>query len=173
MKWLGLLVIVGAVVAVCGCGNDETVVRLKEVPEIDHSAIDQYMDFENAEIGQEGLMVIVHGKAKVALGVGLPVRVDRFKGGTRLDDVNAVIIQAKVVAAVSAPPPEGVPDTVQVPIGPPAPPGPPPGAGIPENIEPGDPVQIVINATIEGGRLSKLVIKADMPPMPVPVGPGQ
>ena len=159
MKRVALFAAIAALTVVCGCGEKETVVRLTDVPEIDHSAIDQYVEFEKAEVAQQGLLVIVFGKAKVALGQGLTVSVDRFKGGTRLDDVNAVIIQAKVDTPVSAPPPEGIPDSAQVVVGPPAPPGPPPGAGIPEDIEPGDAVQIVINATIEGGKLTKLVLK--------------
>ena len=155
MKRLGFLVVAAALVLACGCGQKETVVRLKQVPEIDHSAIDSYVEFVNAEIAQQGLMVLISGKAKVALGQGLQLKIDRFKGGTKVDSVNATAVQAKLV--------EPLPGAEGQPAGQPAdpaamPPGPPPGAGVIPSIEPGDPVEILIDATMEGGAVSKLVI---------------
>jgi len=161
MKRLCLLAAVGALVVAYGCGQKETVVRLTEAPEIDHSAIDEYMEFEKAEISQQGLLVLVSGKAKVALGQGVAVKIDRFKGGALLDTINGRISQAKTIempGGVGAEPSGELVDPAA------APPGPPPGMEAIQNIEPGDPVQIVIDATTEGGKISKLVIKLNLRP---------
>ena len=161
MKWLGLLAVVGALVAACGCGQKETVVRLTEAPEVDHSAIDEYVEFENAEIMQGGLMVMVSGKAKVALGQGVMLKIDRFKGGALLDTINGRISKGKgteIPGGVGAEPSAELADPAA------APPGPPPGMEAIQSIEPGDPVQIVIDATIEEGKISKLVIKLNLRP---------
>jgi len=148
---------IAGLVLLCGCGPKETVVRITEPPEIDHTAIDQYVEITETQIGQDGLTVVISGTAKVALGQGLALEVDRYKGGTLLDTVRSRVAQAKQpempagagagpLAEGERPPP---PHLMTQP--PPIPP-----------IEPGDPVTIAIDATTEAAKISKLVIRPTM-----------
>ena len=165
MKRFCLAVGLLALVMALGCGDKETVVRIKEVPDVDHSAIDEYVEIGEMKVDSEGLLVLISGTAKAAMGTGIAVKVDRFRGSTKVDTVNSRIAQGKLP---------------EMPVGSAGPPSegerpPPPGFGegpppIPP-IEVGDPVTISIDATMEGGRISKLVIRPAVA-MTVPVGPG-
>lgn len=151
MRKLWAVAVVAMLVAACGCGDEETVVRITDPPEIDHSAINEYVQIAETNVGPDGLMVTMSGTAKVDMGKGLPLRVDRFKDGTMLDTVTSRIVQARQ--------PE-IPEGFATPDAGPPPPamasaGPPP---IPL-IAAGDPVTISIDATTIGAKISKLVVK--------------
>ena len=142
-----ILLLVGIIIFRRRDVTDE-VVRLKEVPEIDASAISEYMEYTGAEIGLDKLAVVILGKAVKDLGGQVPVSVDRFQDGRKVDTVPAYII-------LNAEPklPEGYvinPD---------------PGAGGPPpfdfNIYAGDPVAVGADATMLGGRFTKLVLRPD------------
>ena len=154
MNRLWMVAGMAGLVLLCGCGPRETVVRITEVPDIDHSAIDEYVDITETEVDKEGLTVIVRGTAKVALGQGLTLDVQRYKGGSLLDTVVSRVTQVKQAEAPAGagagPPPEGErqPPPYMMTQPPPIPP-----------IEAGDPVVFTIDATTDAGKISKLVIR--------------
>ena len=141
---------------------------LKKAPEIDASAIAEYMAFEKVVIAPDRLMVVVKGKAAKDLPPQTPIQVDRFKDGAKLDTVPTML-------TLDGPP--RLPDGYVIKENQP---GPPPFI---YDIQTGDPVGMSIDATIESGRITKLVIRpgerstmrrrAPVPalaPVPVPLG---
>jgi len=151
MKQAGLVCALCAVALIVGCrGRGETVVRITELPTIDTSGVDQYVTLDEPSIASGGLMVEIKGTAKQALGANtMPVTVTRFKDGERLDTKQTVIRQNRPVDPATMP--------VRDPNMPPemedhSPPPPPPP------IEEGDPVVVTIDASCEGGIITKLVI---------------
>jgi hypothetical protein len=133
-----------------GCGPDQTIVLLKDVPEIDHSAIDELVTYEGAEISESRMFVVVKGTAKVDMGPGRGVRVQRHTKDGLLDTIAARISSAKEVVQ---PEPTPVDPNRDPNVMPPRPPMPKPAL-----VEAGGPVQIDIDATMSGGRITKLVI---------------
>lgn len=154
MKRLWMLAGITGLALLWGCGEKETVVRITEPPEIDHSAIDEYIEVTETKVGPEGLNVVISGKAKVALGEGVALDVERFQGSTKVDTVRARIAQTKQpempAGAQTGTPVEGerLPPPYMMTGPPPIPP-----------IEAGDPVTIAMDATTEGGKISRLVIR--------------
>ena len=151
MRKLWAVAVVAMLVAACGCGDEETVVRITDPPEIDHSAINEYVQIAETNVGPDGLTVTMSGTAKVDMGKGLRLKVDRFKDGTMLDTVSSRIVQAKQpeVPEGFAAPDAGPPPPAMASAGPP--PIPPIAAG--------DPVTISIDATTIDAEISKLVVK--------------
>ena len=165
MRKLHFCVAAGVLSLLVGCGSKLTVVLLKEVPEIDHSALDPLMDYGGAEISENRLFVVVKGTAKVAMGLSHGVRVQRYTKEGLLDTTSARISSAKEVSQPEPLPvdPDRDPDVM-----PPRPPMP-----APPLIEEGGPVQIEIDATMSGDRITKLVIMPGPaePMMVTPEGP--
>ena len=93
MKGIWTWTAMAACLAMLGCGGGDDIVRLKEVPEIDHSALDSYVEFGEASISSQGLMVTVTGTAKMDLGFSWPVKVDRFAQGNKLDTTQAFVVR--------------------------------------------------------------------------------
>ena len=134
-----------------GCGPKLTVVLLSEVPEIDHSAIDPLVAYESAEISKDRLFVLVTGTAKEDMGLFRKVKVQRYTKDGLLDTKDAFIKSSK---EVEQPAPQPVDPDRDSSVMPPRPPMPPPPI-----IEEGGPVQIALDATISGGKITKLVIQ--------------
>ena len=119
---------------------------LKAVPEIDVTAIEDIIHFNNVKIASDKFDVVVTGTARIPLELGLPVLVDRFQDAEKTDTVPAYIrLNSKPRL------PEGY--VIQEGQG-----GPPP---FDYRILPGDPVRIDIDATIRTGRFTRLVIRPD------------
>jgi len=137
---------------VAGCGPKLTIVFLEEAPEIDHSGIDHLMDYEGAEISKDRMFVVVKGTARAYMGLSMGVRVQRHTKDGLLDTIPARITSGKEVPQPEKQPvdPDADPSVM-----PPRPPMPPPPI-----IEEGGPVHILINATMSGGRITKLIITA-------------
>ena len=167
MKRMTVLLAVGLLVLFVGCGPKLTVVLLEEVPEIDHAGIDHLLDYEGAEISKDRLFIIVRGTAKMYLGLSTGVNVERHTKAGLLDTIGASITSGKEV-----PQPEKQPVDLDADpsVMPPRPPMPPPSV-----IEEGGPVHIMINATMSGGRITRLIITATpggpedmLPPLQTP-----
>ena len=130
------------------CRTDPyTVLRLKEVPEIDATALVAWMEFKSAEIEDGKLYVAVYGEAKTDLAAWTPVVVERFVDEERIDTLQAAISLSREPRL-----PEGY---VFVPGG-----GPPP---YDFNIYAGDPVRIAVDATMEGGYFTRLALGPTSP----------
>jgi len=143
-----------ALVLVLRLAGRPDVVPLKELPEIDHSAIDPFVEYEGAEIHPaERYMIVIRGEAKVDLvitrGAGLkpgrnmPVTVDRFMDGEKIDTVTASIgvRKPKLPSGYVHPENAGYP---------------PPYSW---DVQAGDKVLIMIDATTTTGRFDRLVIQ--------------
>lgn len=154
MKQVGLVCALCAMALIVGCGKQkETVVRITDLPTIDTTAVDQYVTLDEPSIASGGLFVQIKGTAKVDLGQGMQVTVTRFKDGQRLDTKPAVIRLNKPPDPSEMPPDrtpgaEGLPPDMEAHEPPPPPPP----------IVAGDPVQVLIDASCEGGIITKLVI---------------
>ena len=145
--------VLGVLVLVMRLGDRSAVVPLKELPEIDHSALDPYVEYEGARIHGERYTIVIRGKAKEDLwvtrtqglspGKNMPVEVDRFMDGEKVDTVTA-----SVGLQESKFPPGYVH---------------PEGANYPPpfifDVEAGDKVVIMIDATTTTGRFDRMVIR--------------
>lgn len=167
MRRFALLCGLGAMALLAlGCGGKVTVVPIKQVPEIDASDIAQYVQLGEATIGPNRLFIVVAGTAKMNLGKRLPVRIARFKDGEPLDTKDAFFTLNKPedpsrIPAAGGRGARGAPEDelppppdIAVPGELPQPPEPEP------DIEEGDPVQLRVDASTEGGAITKLVITA-------------
>lgn len=154
MRRLGTLCAAAALLVWAGCGGSgTTVVPISAVPDINHSALDPFVDYGKAVISPDKLFIVIHGKAKANLGQRMKVKIQRFKDGQPLDSKDGYVTLNK---------------PSEVPAGPPPPqPGGPGGDPIDERREPpppppdideGDPVQLLVDASCEGGKITKLVI---------------
>ena len=167
MKRVGLVCALCAMALIVGCGKQKvTVVTLKELPTIDTSAVDEYVTLDDPSISGDGLFVNIKGTAKMALGTSMAVMVTRFKDGQRLDTKPAAIMPNKPRDPSEMParpqPGDPAPDPAMENHEPPP----------PQVIEEGDPVLLSIDASCEGGVITKLVIAGSpsgggmMPPGP-------
>ena len=165
MKKPSLYVAAGILAFLAGCGPKQTVVLLDQVPEIDHSAIDQLVDYKSAEISEDRLFIVVRGIAKANMGLSRGVRVQRYTNEGMLDTIAGSIQSSKEVPQPEKPPPDPNRDPNVMPPRPPMPP--------PLLIEEGGPVHVTIDATMSGGRITKLVITPGPPgpTMMLPEGP--
>lgn len=153
MKHVGLVSALCIAALIVGCGGQkETVVRITEMPTIDTSGVDQYVSLDDKSIASGGLFVQLKGTAKAPLGQRMRVSVTRFRDGERLDTKTAYVTLNKPPDPSTMPPPRdpgadgGPPEEMREP--------PPP----PPDIVEGDPVQLLIDASCEGGKITKLVV---------------
>ena len=171
MKRLRFLAALIALAALGGCGDKDAVVTIKELPEIDHTALDRYMMWEKAEIAHNRLHIFIMGTATEELvGDGterkFAISVQRFKDGSPLDTVTAYITRKPDAMAEPTAAPKRKEDA-------PAPGRPPqPGEAAPlpspralvgpeyrvPPIQLGDAVRAMIDATCVGGQITKMVI---------------
>ena len=141
--------LMGCLALVFGCGPKVTVVYLREVPELDLSALDPYVEWGPAEISQDRMWVKLKGKAKADLGEALGVTVTRFTAQGRLDTVFAKVLEATAGTPEGTGPPQAPPEVD------PDPPMRPPI--IEDLITAGDEVWMDVDATTDKGVVTKLV----------------
>ena len=140
-----VLLLVGLLFHQCG-RKKYPITLLKTVPEIDAAAVADYLTVDGIKIGPARMFLFVFGKAKKDLPPGAPVAIDRFQGDSKIDTVFGFV-------ALNREPrlPEGYVIT--------------PGQGGPPpydfNIYAGDPIRIDVDATMETGHFTRLVIGLD------------
>jgi len=164
---------------VMGCGRGDEVLKMKELPEIDITALDTYADFQPARIAEDRLWVLIEGAAKgPLLGTTLvPVQVQRYTADGLLDTLDAFIIpkppefdQAvyeqltgarEAMAPAEAGPPGAATDQPAPPDAPAIQPGQPR-----KPLAEGDPVLLRLDGTSikKNGYITKLVVKPAPPP---------
>jgi len=156
MKKVAVCCLVGLLALAVGCRRSGQVVLLKELPEIDTSALDTYADWGPGEISTDRMWVKLNGKAKKELGLGIRVRVKRFIGEELLDTVPGQLrLLYQPPAETPAPPSPGGGAGGAVPLRSDGPTPPPP-------IMPGDEVTISVDATTNQGVITKLVLTPDV-----------
>ena len=147
--WLVVTAVVLLVlVVVVRRARESAIVLLKEVPAIEHSGLDHVMTYKDAEIDTDRFMVRVRGWAKVDMGRVMPITVERYMDGAKVDTVSAAISLGMMPR---------VPDGY---VHPKNAGGPPPYNW---DILADDPVEIVIDATTTEGRFDKLVLRPEGP----------
>lgn len=161
MKRTAMLCLVGLLALAFGCGRKDKIILLKNVPEIDRTAMDPYADLGSAEISQDRMWVNISGTAKQELGQGLQVEVERFTAQGRLDNVTAHLTLANPPPPWSGPPVSEPGQEEE---------GPMYGAGQRPPLAPpivvGDEVVMAVDATTNKGVITKLVLKPVGAPMP-------
>ena len=150
-----------AVGFVAGCGRGDTLVYLKEVPELDTSAIEPYVTIEETKIGDSRMYVVMSGTAKQDLGMQMNLSVDRYVKGRKFDTVQTAITPIREIKFDE--------NTPRVVLDPDSPrPGPPAHLFAP--ISAGGKVTIRVDATTTEGVITKLVFKAGKRAPAIPMG---
>ena len=150
MKRATVWCLAGFLALAVGCGKTGEVILLKELPEMDTSAIDAYAEWGPGEISKDRMWVKLNGKAKQELGLGMRVIVTRFTAEGRLDTIPGqlrLLYQPPAEMPAPSAPGEGAAGSL------------PPGDGpvAPPPIMPGDEVTISVDATTDKGVITKLV----------------
>jgi len=139
------LLLVGLLFHQCG-KKQYPITLLKKAPEIDGAAVADYLAVDEVKIGPTRMFLFVFGTAKKDLPPGTPVAIDRFQGDSKIDTVFGSVSLSREPRL-----PEGY--VIRPGQG-----GPPP---YDFNIYAGDPIRIDVDATMEEGLFTRLVIRLD------------
>ena len=185
IKRIVLLCAVGALALAAGCKPKGPVtLDPNNLPECDTADIDDIMEITQKSASDNRMMLILDGTARQELAQGVSVNVARYKGEERLQPTKTAFITYAGEPKVTGEEGEAFepvyneartavigPGGVIYPLGPDG--KRPIGAdgrymewaeiygaqasAAPDTIEEGDPIKIQVDATIEGGRITKLV----------------